>query len=272
MSGPSDLKSDVRAFWEAGSCGEAYARGVDVAGQLEAHRRARYELEPYIAGFAGFELGQGKDVLEVGVGMGADHLEWAKHSPRMLIGIDFTKRAVEWTGERLRLAGFRPGLAVADAERLPFPEASFDLVYSWGVLHHTPNTSAAIAEVHRVLRPGGEARIMIYHSRSIVGYLLWLRYGLLAGRPRPTMQEVYADHLESPGTKAYTVEEARRLFAAFSRATIRTGVSAGDLLQGAVGQQHQGRWLDVAKRVWPRALIRKALPNHGLLLLVRAAK
>jgi ubiquinone/menaquinone biosynthesis C-methylase UbiE len=64
------------------------------------------------------------------VGMGADHLEWAKHDPRHLVGIDLTPKAVELTEERLRLFGFRPKVRVADAEHLPFEDATFDIVYS----------------------------------------------------------------------------------------------------------------------------------------------
>jgi ubiquinone/menaquinone biosynthesis C-methylase UbiE len=116
------------------------------------------------------------DVLEVGVGMGADHLEWARHMPRSLSGIDLTERAIAHTATRLALYGLRSDLRVADAEKLPFRDASFDLVYSWGVLHHSPDTPRAVREVLRVLRPGGLARVMIYHAHSMVGYMLWLRY------------------------------------------------------------------------------------------------
>ena len=113
-------------------------------------------------------------------------------------------------------------------------------MYSWGVLHHSPDTPRAIAEVHRVLRPGGVARVMIYHYWSITGYMLWLRYGLLRGR---SLRYVYAKYLESPGTKAYTIEEAEHMFRDFKAVFARSQLSFGDLLQGAVGQRHNGRLL-----------------------------
>ena len=96
--------------------------------------------------------------------MGADHLEWARSSPRSLTGIDLTDRAIQFTQERLGFYSLYSDLRVADAENLPFSDNSFDIVYSYGVLHHSPDTAQAIREVHRVLRPGGSARIMIYHS------------------------------------------------------------------------------------------------------------
>jgi ubiquinone/menaquinone biosynthesis C-methylase UbiE len=267
----SDVKAGLRDFWDAASCGEVYAEGPTAEHQLREHAQARYRLEPYIRGFARFEDGSGRDVLEIGVGMGADHLEWAKTGPRRLAGVDLTPRAVAWTARRLAAYGYESELKEGDAERLAFPDDSFDIVYSWGVLHHSPDTPQAFREAHRVLRPGGSLRAMIYHRPSIVGLMLWARYGLAAGRPARSLTDIYAQHLESPGTKGYTVAEARRLLAPFGASELRSAVSFGDLLLGQAGQQHAGRGLDLARRFWPRPLIRR-LPGLGLLLLIEARK
>ncbi len=96
---------------------------------------------------------------------------------------------------------------MGDAEALAFPDEHFDIVYSWGVLHHSPNTHLAINEVKRVLRVGGVAKIMVYHTWSFVGYMLWVRYALLRGRPWLGVSYIYSHYLESPGTKAYTMEQ-----------------------------------------------------------------
>lgn len=266
-----DLKAEVRDFWDAASCGEIYAEGLDAKQRFSRHAEARYRLEPYIRGFARFGEGSGQDVLEIGVGMGADHLEWARSGPRRLAGIDLTPRAVAWTAQRLSAYGFASDLKEGDAEHLPYPDDSFGIVYSWGVLHHSPDTARAFREAHRVLRPGGTLRAMIYHRPSVVGLMLWARYGLAAGRPSRTLTDVYARHLESPGTKGFTVAEARQLVAQFGTCEIRSAVSFGDLLLGEVGQQHIGRGLTIAKRFWPRPLVRR-LPALGLLLLVEAKK
>jgi ubiquinone/menaquinone biosynthesis C-methylase UbiE len=71
----------------------------------------------------------------------------------------------------------------ADAEDLPFDDGSFDLVYSWGVLHHTPQMDRALAEAQRVLAPGGGLRIMLYNRRSWVALAAWARFGVLRGCP-----------------------------------------------------------------------------------------
>jgi len=80
--------------------------------------------------------------------MGADHLEWARSGPRRLVGVDLTPRAVAWTAQRLATYGMASHLREADAEHLPFPDGSFDIVYSWGVLHHSPDTVQALREAH----------------------------------------------------------------------------------------------------------------------------
>jgi SAM-dependent methyltransferase len=265
-------KKRVRAFWDKASCGEVYADGSEARVRLERQAKARYELEPFIFRFARFHEAAGRDVLEIGTGMGADHLEWAKSGPRTLVGIDLTERAVEFTRERLSLYGFKADVRVADAERLPFADDSFDIAYSWGVLHHTPDTDRAVSELRRVLRPGGRALVMIYHRASLVGVMLWLRYGFCRGRPFTSLQSIYSQYLESPGTKAYSISEARTLFRGFSRITTSIQLSPGDTLEGASGQRHQGIAIELARRIWPRAVIKRSLDRYGLFLLVEAVK
>ena len=101
----TDLKLQVADFWDAASCGEIYARGRSDEERYEAHSRERYSLEPYLPPFARFAEAEGKDVLEVGVGMGADHVELARAKPRSLRGVDLTPRAIEHTRQRLRIFG-----------------------------------------------------------------------------------------------------------------------------------------------------------------------
>src|SRR5947199_196394 len=125
--------------------------------------------------------------------VGEDSLDFVR-SVADEMGMALRAAAITVGRTRLALEGLHARTLVADAEHLPFAEESFDLVYSWGVLHHTPNTPAAIGEVHRVLRRSGEARIMLYARRSWVALGLWVRNGLGRGRPWRTFSEVLADH------------------------------------------------------------------------------
>ena len=267
----NDATRNVHDFWNNASCGEQlYLTGSDKTG-YSAQLRKRYELEPFLLTFARPEGTRDLDVLEIGVGLGADHQLFAEAGAR-LSGIDLTERAVDHARKRLALFGLESDLRVADAESLPFVDESFDLVYSWGVLHHSPNTQRAIDEAWRVLRHGGDARVMIYHKHSLVGYMLWVRYALLMGRPWQSLSDIYSRHLESPGTKAYTSDEARRLFSRFSVVRISTVLTHGDLLESDAGQRHRGWLLSVAKRLWPRGLFRLMLPGHGLFMLIEARR
>jgi SAM-dependent methyltransferase len=261
----------VRDFWERASCGEdLYLRDLGRDGYI-AQAQRRYELEPYIRAFAEFSAARGRKVLEIGVGLGADHQEFAAAGAD-LAGIDLTERAVAHVQRRLNLFGLVSKLATGDAENLAFDDGTFDVVYSWGVIHHSPNTPRAVAEIHRVLRDGGSARVMIYHKWSFVGFMLWVRYALLRLRPWLSLADVYSRYLESPGTKAYTVREAEQMFSAFSDVQIRTVLTHGDLLESAAGQRHGGAMLSIARQLWPRTLIRRLAPSRGLFMLIIATK
>jgi hypothetical protein len=123
-----------------------------------------------------------------------------------------------------------------------------------------------------VLRSGGTARIMIYHKWSLVGYMLWARYALARLRPWTTLAQIYARCLESPGTKAYSIRQARTMFSSFAALQVGVVLTHGDLLESAAGQRHGGVLLAVARRVWPRAVLRRIARGQGLFMLITAVK
>ncbi len=237
-----DLNQQVRAYWETEPCGT----GPGVTGTLEAGTREwferveenRYTLEPMIPSVAQFTRHRGERILEIGVGAGTDHLQWARAGCECY-GVDMTEAAVSLTRKRLDLYELRSELKRLDAEELPFEDGFFDGVYSWGVIHHSEDPPRIIREVHRVLRPGGWFIGMMYNRRSVRALKCWIRHALLAGRPLRTFQQVIWDHEESIGTKAFTVREHRALFQAFSSSAIAPMLTAYDT-QGVPGFV---RWL-----------------------------
>jgi ubiquinone/menaquinone biosynthesis C-methylase UbiE len=207
----------VAQFWESETCGVRYATSEE--GTLAYYREiedARYSLEPFIRDFADFARWRGRRVLEVGVGAATDFVNFAR-AGAIATGVDLTSAAVEHARRRLELEGLGADLRVADAEELPFPDGAFDLVYSWGVIHHATHPERVVAEIRRVLAPGGQARVMLYGRRSWVAFGLWLRYGLPARSP----SEVIAARMESPGTRAYTADELVRIFRAAGFSNVR---------------------------------------------------
>ncbi len=264
-------KQAVQDFWEDASCGERlYLPGLS-KDDFERHTRIRYELEPEILEFGQFKQFNGKRVLEIGVGLGADHQQLAQAGADMF-GVDLTKRALYNTTARFKAMGLNTRLTNVDAENQPFKSDSFDAVYSWGVLHVTPDTPKAIDEVHRILKPGGTAKIMIYQTYSMIGYMLWVRYALMRFKPWLSLAYVYHHYLESLGTKAYTPGEAQVLFNKFKNVKTNVILTHHDLLTSDAGQRHQGVLLKIARKVWPRKLIKKYLPGHGLFLTIEATK
>jgi SAM-dependent methyltransferase len=131
---------------------------------------------PY-SGLIPFGELEGKDVLEIGCGMGV-HARLLAEAGARLTAIDLTPTAVEVTRRRLELHGLEADVREADAERLPFADASFDFVWSWGVIHHSERTERVVAEIARVLRPGGRLALMVYHRSSIT---YWIQYQLIRG-------------------------------------------------------------------------------------------
>jgi ubiquinone/menaquinone biosynthesis C-methylase UbiE len=128
-----------------------------------------------------FENLAAKDVLEIGVGNGSHAQLIAPHC-KTYTGIDLTEYAVKSTSKRFEVFGLKGTIRQMDAEKLDFPDGSFDFIWTWGVIHHSANTGQILAEMNRVLRPGGKATIMVYHRSFLYHYIATgLFRGILQG-------------------------------------------------------------------------------------------
>jgi ubiquinone/menaquinone biosynthesis C-methylase UbiE len=162
----SQLKERVRAFWQANPCGTKFADAEPGSRRFfELVEQHRYETEWHIPGAADFASTQGLRVLEIGCGMGTDGAQFAKAGADYT-GVDLTEAAIELARKRFEVFNLPGTFRTADAEKLDFADESFDVVYSHGVLHHTPDTATAVREVHRVLKKNGRAIVMLYHRNS----------------------------------------------------------------------------------------------------------
>jgi SAM-dependent methyltransferase len=174
------LKERVRAYWQAHPCGTRFSDAEigtrEFFERVEAHR---YAKEWHIPEAANFTAARGLRVLEIGCGLGTDGAQFAAAGADYT-GVDLTNASIELARKKFELAGLRGQFRVADAESLDFADNSFDLVYSHGVLHHTPDTARAVREIHRVLKPGGRAIVMLYH-RGSYNYRIGIRILRRAG-------------------------------------------------------------------------------------------
>jgi ubiquinone/menaquinone biosynthesis C-methylase UbiE len=291
-----DLKTRGHDFWQANPCGAKFARSAigsrEFFADLEQHR---YATEWHISQVIGFERFRDRDVLEVGCGLGTDGVNFARHGARYT-GVDLTEASIELVRERFALEGLPAELRTADAENLPFPDDSFDLVYSHGVLHHTPDTQRAIDEAHRVLRPGGLAMIMLYHRNSFnyhVNIMTFRRLGVrllrftwgpavvhrLTGEDQDRlrhMQQLYladpkrllsrdqflnqnTDGAGNPLARVYSRDEAAAMFSKFNEA--RTEVHFLNK-----------RWIPLLGRLIPRWVERTLASSMGWHLWIIARK
>lgn len=222
-------KELVRQYWDTIPCGTSgivYPEGTRE--YYEAVLDNKNRLDPFVAEYAEFGRWKGKSVLEVGCGVGSDLIRFAQ-SGAYVIGIDLSLKSAELAEKRLRVYGC-DGVAIeADAEKIPYKDNSFDFVWSWGVLHHTPDIRKAISEIYRVTKPDGRICVMLYHRRSIVALQMWLMFGLLRFRPWRSLDEIIADNHESRGTKAYSVEDAIRMFSVFRELAVDLRVTSYDM-------------------------------------------
>ena len=212
MSGLSGQKALVRDFWNQEPCGTGdnpfAPASAEYFAWIERQRDAR---EPFIGKFARWPEWRGKRVLEMGTGAGTDFTRFVRAGADAY-GVDLTDAGVRLVRRRLGCEQLAAKLMVGDVEHLPFPDSYFDFVYSWGVIHHTEDTPAAAREAIRVLKPGGEFCVMIYHRYSLQCLQGYLVYGLFKGRPFASIDDIAGAHFESYGTKVYTEAGARLLF------------------------------------------------------------
>ncbi len=170
---------------------------------LDEYRFDKLRYLPELVDFAGFRA---QRVLEVGCGIGTDLARFARGGA-VVTGIDLSQTAIDLARKNFAGLGLHGDLRVADGEALPFPDASFDVVYGHGVLQYAVAPERLVAEAHRVLAPGGAGIFMVYNRIS------WLN-GL------SKVMKVALEHEDAPVLRKYTIGEFRRLLAPFGEVRI----------------------------------------------------
>lgn len=211
----------VREYWDARPCNIRHSPSEMGTRQYFDEVEARkYFVEPHIPRFAEFNRWAGKRVLEIGCGIGTDTMNFAR-AGATVTAVDLSERSLWLAQQRARVYGLEDRITFynADAETLSsvVPPEPYDLVYSFGVIHHTPHPERAIAEVRRsFVRPGSTLKLMVYYRYS------WKVLGILIQEARGNLfklDQAIAKNSEAqtgcPVTYVYSRPQARRLMAGF---------------------------------------------------------
>ena len=263
--GPPDLSDDddARAFF--GRIDQEFRRAAWFAQPRGA---------PLFDALIDFAALRGKHVLEIGCGLGAASAEFARQHARVT-ALDVTWSGVNAVARRFALERLRGAAVQGDAMHLPFPNSSFDFVWSWGVLLHAPDLGAALAEIRRVLKPDGELRLMIYNRHSFYNWLgIVGRYGVLhlqlLRHSVPELWNRYSDGRDvggCPFVRYYSAGELRAQLRGFDVLEMRAFEQKA-MLTTAV----PARWRRSIEACIPDALMRGLFRKWGMLLFCRARK
>lgn len=216
----SELKvmiRDTKRYWDEGPPMTFYDLGLS----YEKKRRFRYQLQDYMHGFFKFEEHNEKLILDVGCGSGIDSLEFARFGAQT-VSVDFSDSAVlaTWSLYKEAKLDYIGSVVQADACFLPFRDAVFDVVYSFGVLHYIPNVRNALEEIRRILKGSGKLMGMVYNKDSLlfaysILYLKGVKEGLIHKLKLEELECMTERRSGNPYTKLYTRDELHHLLSQF---------------------------------------------------------
>jgi SAM-dependent methyltransferase len=237
--------AEVREYWEAHIHDlEITSHPVGSRGFFQDLDQYHFEKLHHLLRLVDFNAYRGRRVLEVGCGAAVDLARFAKGGA-IVTGVDLTTSAIELARQNFAQQGLTADFRVADGERLPFPDDSFDLVYAHGVVQYTANPQQLVDECRRVLKPGGEALFQVYNRVS------WLN-------ALSKLMKVGLEHDDAPVLLKFSAGEFRRLLGRFrdvriepERFPVRSRLHGG--WKGAI---YNGLFVGTFNAL-PRALVRR---------------
>jgi len=214
----------IRDYWNKRPCNIRHSqKPVGSKEYFEEVEYKRYFVEPHILDFAEFEKWRGKKVLEIGCGIGTDSIMFAKHGA-ILTCIDLSEESVALTKKRFEVYQLKADIFVANVEELSkkLSLQEFDLIYSFGVLHHTENPNKAIEEIKKFMGKETELRIMLYNKFSLKSFDFFIQKGYKFGFNFNKTIQFYAEaQLGCPRALIFTKPEIKKLLSGLNVIQIR---------------------------------------------------
>jgi ubiquinone/menaquinone biosynthesis C-methylase UbiE len=207
------MKEKVQAYWNARPCNIRHSpKPVGTKEYFEEVRNRKYFVESHIPKFADFPQWSGKKVLEIGCGLGTDTISFAQ-AGASVTAVDFSEASLSIARQRAEVYGLKTiNFIQADAEELSkyVPVQPYDLIYSFGVLHHTPNPERAFQEITKYMSSKTVFKFMVYHRASWKVFWIWMKYGWKFLWDVDKLIAQYSEaQIGSPVTYAYTRNSMR---------------------------------------------------------------
>jgi ubiquinone/menaquinone biosynthesis C-methylase UbiE len=207
----------VAEFWNRRPCNIKHSKSEFLSKRyFDEVEEKKYFVEPHIKEFADFGAWKGKRVLEIGCGIGTDSVNFAKNGAELTI-VELSEKSLEICKKRFELFGLKANFYTGNAEKLSeiLPSQNFDLVYSFGVLHHTPNPEKAISEINKYITDG-ELRIMLYSKFSYKLFQIMRETNQWDFSKASEIIQKYSEaQIGCPCTYTYTFDEITDLLKSF---------------------------------------------------------
>ena len=194
--------ADIAAYWDSHIHDLAIVTNpVGTPGFFRQLDEYRYDKLNYLPRLVDFNSYRGKKLLEIGCGAGVDLVRFAR-AGAIVTGVDLSQTSIDLARQNIAQNGLQADLQIMNGEALQFADNSFDIVYAHGVLQYTADSDRMISEIHRVLKPGGEAVLMVYNRNS------WLNF-------MSKVAKVPLEHEDAPMLRKFSIAEFRQMLELF---------------------------------------------------------
>ncbi len=208
----------VQSYWDVRPCNIRHStKPIGSEEYFHEVEFRKYRVEPHIPRFAEFERWKGKKVLEIGCGIGTDTMNFARHGAQVT-AVDLSEKSIAIARQRAKVFGLEEKIRFhqGNAEQLSefLPEERYDLIYSFGVIHHTPHPDRVLNEIGRYVKPGGTVKIMVYYRWSWKVFWILCGYGRFQFWRLPSLVAAFSEaQTGCPVTYTYSKREARHWLA-----------------------------------------------------------
>ena len=261
---------EVKTFWNGRPCNIRHSpQPVGTREYFDEVEARKYFVEPHIPGFAQFERWGRKKVLEIGCGIGTDSINFAKAGADLTV-VEISEKSLEICKRRFQVYGQKARFFSGNAEALSsfVPVEPYDLIYSFGVIHHTPSPEKVFEEIKKYCHPHTEIRIMLYARWSWKAFWILLKYGKGAIWRADELIRTYSEaQTGCPVTYSYSFRDLHRLLADFEITEMRKDHIFPYKIEKYIHYQYEWVWYF---RLMPKSLYRwleHRLGWHILLVL-----